>query len=80
MEGCLNIVAMLQVLGEESWSAAEREGSEMAYAGRGNWMHRKKHSKCQSREPEADVSESHLGSCDWRIRTEQLPYGLKGLL
>ena len=25
-------------------------------------MHRKKHSKHQSREPEADVLESHLGS------------------
>lgn len=78
MEGCLNIVAILQVLGEEKVGC--REGSELAYAGRGNWMHRKKHSKHRSREPEADVLESHLGSCDWRIRTEQLSDGLKGLL
>ena len=41
-------------------------------------MHRKKHLKRQSREPEA-VLESHSGSCDWRIRTGQSPDGLKGL-
>ena len=56
----------------------KKEGSEPAHAGRGNWMHRKKHSKCQSREPEA-VLESHLESCDWSIRIGQSPDGLKGL-
>ena len=42
---CPSIAVRPQVL-EEDTLVGWREGSELAHAGRGGWMHRKKHSKC----------------------------------